>query len=312
MRDRPAPTPDMHAWYADHFVLPLPETHRFPMDKYRRLRERVAADLPGILLCEPPAATDAELARAHDAAYVARVSRGELTTQEIRMIGFPWSPGMIERSRRSAGATMAACRSALRDGVSVNLAGGTHHAKYASGAGYCVFNDAAVASRMLQAECGIERIAIVDLDVHQGDGTAEILGRAEDVFTLSLHGDRNFPFRKECSHLDIALPDGTGDDAYLAALDEALDEMTQRFDPQFVIYLAGADPYEGDRLGRLKLTKTGLSARDARVFGLCSARNLPLAVAMAGGYAEDISDIVDIHFATVALALRYRWGEAHR
>jgi acetoin utilization deacetylase AcuC-like enzyme len=312
MRDRPAPTPDMHAWYADHFVLPLPETHRFPMDKYRRLRERVAADLPGILLCEPPAATDAELARAHDAAYVARVSRGELTAQEIRMIGFPWSPGMIERSRRSAGATMAACRSALRDGVSVNLAGGTHHAKYASGAGYCVFNDAAVASRMLQAECGIERIAIVDLDVHQGDGTAEILGRAEDVFTLSLHGDRNFPFRKECSHLDIALPDGTGDDAYLAALDEALDEMTQRFDPQFVIYLAGADPYEGDRLGRLKLTKTGLSARDARVFGLCSARNLPLAVAMAGGYAEDISDIVDIHFATVALALRYRWGEAHR
>lgn len=302
----------MHAWYADHFVLPLPETHRFPMDKYRRLRERVAADLPGILLCEPPAATDAELARAHDAAYVARVSRGELTAQEIRMIGFPWSPGMIERSRRSAGATMAACRSALRDGVSVNLAGGTHHAKYASGAGYCVFNDAAVASRMLQAECGIERIAIVDLDVHQGDGTAEILGRAEDVFTLSLHGDRNFPFRKECSHLDIALPDGTGDDAYLAALDEALDEMTQRFDPQFVIYLAGADPYEGDRLGRLKLTKTGLSARDARVFGLCSARNLPLAVAMAGGYAEDISDIVDIHFATVALALRYRWGEAHR
>ena len=302
----------MHAWYADHFVLPLPETHRFPMDKYRRLRERVAADLPGILLCEPPAATDAELARAHDAAYVARVSRGELTAQEIRMIGFPWSPGMIERSRRSAGATMAACRSALRDGVSVNLAGGTHHAKYASGAGYCVFNDAAVASRMLQAECGIERIAIVDLDVHQGDGTAEILGRAEDVFTLSLHGDRNFPFRKETSHLDIALPDGTGDDAYLAALDEALDEMTQRFDPQFVIYLAGADPYEGDRLGRLKLTKTGLSARDARVFGLCSARNLPLAVAMAGGYAEDISDIVDIHFATVALALRYRWGEAHR
>jgi acetoin utilization deacetylase AcuC-like enzyme len=306
MRNRPAPTPDMHAWYADHFVLPLPETHRFPMDKYRRLRERVAAELPAVVLCEPPAATDAELGRAHDAAYVARVSRGELTTHEIRMIGFPWSPGMIERSRRSAGATMAACRSALRDGVSVNLAGGTHHAKHACGAGYCVFNDAAVASRMLQAECGIERIAIIDLDVHQGDGTAEILGRADDIFTLSLHGDRNFPFRKETSHLDVALPDGTGDDAYLAALDEALDEMAQRFDPQFVIYLAGADPYEGDRLGRLKLTKDGLAARDARVFDLCSERNLPLAVAMAGGYAEDISDIVNIHFATVAMALAHR------
>lgn len=295
----------MFAWYADHFVLPLPETHRFPMDKYRRLRERVAAELPDIVLCEPPAATDAELLRAHDATYVARVSRGDLTTQEVRMIGFPWSPGMIERSRRSAGATMAACRSALNDGVSVNLAGGTHHAKHASGAGYCVFNDAAVASRMLQAECGIERIAIVDLDVHQGDGTAEILGRAEDVFTLSLHGDRNFPFRKECSHLDIALPDGTGDDAYLAALDEALDEMAQRFDPQFILYLAGADPYEGDRLGRLKLTKAGLAARDARVLDLCRERNLPLAVAMAGGYAEDIADIVDIHFATVGLALQH-------
>ena len=295
----------MLAWYADHFVLPLPNTHRFPMDKYRRLRERVAAELPDIVLCEPPAATDAELLRAHDATYVARVSRGDLTTQEVRMIGFPWSPGMIERSRRSAGATMAACRSALNDGVSVNLAGGTHHAKHASGAGYCVFNDAAVASRMLQAECGIERIAIVDLDVHQGDGTAEILGRAEDVFTLSLHGDRNFPFRKECSHLDIALPDGTGDDAYLAALDEALDEMAQRFDPQFILYLAGADPYEGDRLGRLKLTKAGLAARDARVLDLCRERNLPLAVAMAGGYAEDIADIVDIHFATVGLALQH-------
>lgn len=296
----------MLAWYADHFFLPLPDTHRFPMDKYRRLRERVAAELPDIVLCEPPAATDAELLRAHDAAYVARVSRGDLTTQEVRMIGFPWSPQMIERSRRSAGATIAACRSALRDGVSVNLAGGTHHAKHASGAGYCVFNDAAVAARLLQAEHGIERVAIVDLDVHQGDGTAEILGQAEDVFTLSLHGDRNFPFSKECSHLDVSLPDGTGDEAYLAALDNALATLARRFAPQFVIYLAGADPFEGDRLGRLKLSKTGLAARDTRVFDWCRTRDLPLAIAMAGGYAENIDDIVDIHFATVTAALRIR------
>ncbi|WP_304000447.1 histone deacetylase family protein [Methyloversatilis discipulorum] len=305
MRDRPTHLHDMLAWYADHFVLPLPETHRFPMDKYRRLRERVAAELPGVTLSEPPAATDAELCRAHDAGYVDRASRGELSVNEIRMIGFPWSAQMIERSRRSAGATMAACRSALRDGVSVNLAGGTHHAKRASGAGYCVFNDSAVAARMLQAECGIERVAIVDLDVHQGDGTAEILGRADDVFTLSLHGDRNFPFRKERSHLDVALPDGCGDDAYLAALDDALTRMSARFDPQFILFLAGADPFEGDRLGRLKLTKPGLAARDTRVFDYCRRRDLPLAVAMAGGYAEDIADIVDIHFATVAAALRH-------
>ncbi|MBU0603197.1 MAG: histone deacetylase [Gammaproteobacteria bacterium] len=295
----------MHAWYADHFVLPLPDSHRFPMDKYRRLRERVAAELPGVVLSEPAAATDSELCRAHDPAYVARVSRGDLSVQEIRIVGFPWSAQMIERSRRSAGATMAACRAALRDGVSVNLAGGTHHAKRASGAGYCVFNDAAVATRMLQSECGIGRVAIVDLDVHQGDGTAEILGGDDSVFTLSLHGDHNFPFRKEMSHLDVALPDGTADDAYLAALDDALVTMNRRFDPQFVIYLAGADPFEGDRLGRLKLTKRGLAERDRRIFDLCRARGLPLAVTMAGGYAEDIGDIVDIHFATVEAAERH-------
>lgn len=292
----------MIAWYADHFVLPLPETHRFPMAKYRQLRERVAAELPDVELREPAAATDAELCRAHDAGYVDRASRGELSVNEIRTIGFPWSPEMIERSRRSAGATMSACRTALREGVSANLAGGTHHAKHASGAGYCVFNDAAVATRMLQAECGIARVAIVDLDVHQGDGTADILGDAEDVFTLSLHGDRNFPFRKELSHLDVALPDGTGDEAYLAALDQALATMSRRFDPQFVIYLAGADPFEGDRLGRLKLTRAGLAARDARVFDFCRRRELPLAVTMAGGYAERIEDIVTIHFATISAA----------
>lgn len=297
----------MIAWYADHFVLPLPDDHRFPMDKYRRLRERVAVELPHVMLREPPPASDAELLRAHAPDYVARAIGGMLTAQEIRAIGFPWSLQMVERCRRSAGATLAACRTALDEGVSVNLAGGTHHAKRASGAGYCVFNDAAVAVRMLQAECGIERIAVIDLDVHQGDGTADILGSADDVFTLSLHGERNFPFRKACSHLDIGLADGTGDQPYLAALDRALLELESRLRAQFVIYLAGADPYEGDRLGRLRLSKQGLAERDRRVVEFCRSRDLPLAIAMAGGYAEDIEDIVDIHLRTVAIA-----GTLHR
>lgn len=292
----------MIAWYADHFVLPLPDGHRFPMDKYRRLRERVAAELPHIVLREPPPATDEQLLRAHEADYVARAVCGMLTAPEIRAIGFPWSPQMVERCRRSAGATLAACRTALDEGVSVNLAGGTHHARRASGAGYCVFNDAAVAARMLQVECGIERVAVIDLDVHQGDGTADILGSGDDVFTLSLHGERNFPFRKERSHLDIGLPDGTGDEAYQAALDRALLELDARLHAQFVIYLAGADPYAGDRLGRLRLSKRGLAERDRRVVEFCRNRHLPLAIAMAGGYAEDINDIVDIHLRTVAIA----------
>ncbi|MBL8495741.1 MAG: histone deacetylase [Rhodocyclaceae bacterium] len=296
----------MKLFYADHFVLPLPEGHRFPMEKYSRLRQRLRND-GEFDECDfrvPRAADDATLGLAHCPDYVARVSRGALTRQEIRRIGFPWSPEMVERSRRSAGATLEACRAALIDGVAANLAGGTHHAFRDRGEGFCVFNDAAVAARALRAEGRVQRIAIVDCDVHQGNGTASILANDDAVFTFSIHGAKNFPFHKETSDLDIELPDDTGDDTYLAALDDGLVQVFSRIDAQLVIYLAGADPFEDDRLGRLRLTKAGLARRDAQVLNACKARGIPLAVAMAGGYARNIDDTVDIHAATILTAQR--------
>ena len=296
----------MKLFYADHFVLPLPEGHRFPMEKYSRLRQRLRND-GEFDECDfrvPRAVDDATLGLAHCPDYVARVSRGALTRQEIRRIGFPWSPEMVERSRRSAGATLEACRAALIDGVAANLAGGTHHAFRDRGEGFCVFNDAAVAALALRAEGRVQRIAIVDCDVHQGNGTASILANDDAVFTFSIHGAKNFPFHKETSDLDIELPDDTGDDTYLAALDDGLVQVFSRIDAQLVIYLAGADPFEDDRLGRLRLTKAGLARRDAQVLNACKARGIPLAVAMAGGYARNIDDTVDIHAATILTAQR--------
>ncbi|CAL94218.1 histone deacetylase [Azoarcus olearius] len=294
----------MKLYYADHFVLPLPPGHRFPMEKYSRLRARLVAS--GVFgdgdLREPAAATDAELARAHDPAYVARVAQGELAADEIRRIGFPWSEAMVERSRRSAGATLAACRSALDEGCGINLAGGTHHAHRDFGSGFCVFNDAAVAALAMRAEGRVQRVAVVDCDVHQGDGTAAILAGVPEVFTCSLHGAKNFPFRKARSDLDVELPDDTGDEPYLAALDNALERVFSEFRPQLLIYLAGADPYAGDRLGRLALSKQGLAERDRRVLARCHASGLPIAIAMAGGYASEIDDTVDIHYRTVLTA----------
>jgi acetoin utilization deacetylase AcuC-like enzyme len=237
----------------------------------------------------------------------------------MREIGFPWSTAMAERARRSVGATIAACRAAFREGVAANIAGGTHHAYAHKGGGFCVFNDAAVATRLMQAEHARGsraplRVAIVDLDVHQGNGTAHIFRDDATVFTLSIHGQKNFPFRKEASDLDIDLPDGTGDDAYLHALERALDELAQRFDPALVIYLAGADPHEGDRLGRLKLTWDGLEARDRRVFDWAWQRGLPLAFAMAGGYGHRIEDTVQVQMNTFAAASAYaaRWHNRPR
>jgi acetoin utilization deacetylase AcuC-like enzyme len=224
---------------------------------------------------------------------------------EQKAIGFPWTPQMVERSRRSAGATIAACRAAIEDGVAANLAGGTHHAYAERGEGFCVFNDAALAARLMQAERRVARVAIVDLDVHQGNGSASILARDDSVFTLSLHGEHNYPFAKEQSDLDVGLPDDTGDDAYLLALQQALDEMYRRFSPQLIIYLAGADPHEGDRLGRLRLTLGGLEARDSLVFGCAARRGIPVAVAMAGGYGRNIDDTVAVHAQTIALAARH-------
>ena len=284
------------------FVLPLPSGHRFPMAKYARLAERVTR-LAGPLMQVPDAATAAELLRVHDAGYVDAVSRGTLDERALRRIGFPWSPAMVERSRRSAGATLAACRSALDRGVGINLAGGTHHAHRAHGEGFCVFNDAAVAARAMQAEGLACRVLVVDLDVHQGDGTAAIFEGDTTVTTLSVHGRQNFPFRKRASAIDVELDDGTTDDAYLATLATVLPRAIDRARPDLAVYLAGADPFEGDRLGRLGLTKAGLADRDRMVLDRLAALGIPVAIAMAGGYAEDVDDVVDIHVATVALAL---------
>ncbi len=291
----------MKVFYTDHFVLPLPDGHRFPMQKYSLLREAVQAFAPDSLEVAPAAKED-ELLLAHDSAYVDRMSNGSLTATEIRQIGFPWSPFMAERARRSAGATLAAAKASLAGRCSINLAGGTHHAFRDHGEGFCCYNDAAVASRVLQRDFGIKRVLICDLDVHQGNGTASIFSGDPSVFTFSMHGARNYPVRKEISTLDVELNDGCDDENYLQKLHVHLPKIIAEFQPDAMIYLAGADPYEGDRLGRLKLTKAGLRARDR--FVMTSARDaaMPITVTMAGGYAHDVTAIVDIHFTTVRTA----------
>jgi acetoin utilization deacetylase AcuC-like enzyme len=309
----------MQVFYADQFVLPLPTGHRFPMGKYRLLRDRLAQELPEIRLAQAQPATEGELALVHTPGYIQAIADGSVDPKILREIGFPWSPAMAERARRSVGATITACRAAFQEGVAANIAGGTHHAYPDRGGGFCVFNDAAVAARLMQAERARReraplRVAVIDLDVHQGNGTARIFRDDPTVFTLSLHGQKNFPFRKEASDLDVDLPDGTGDDAYLHALERALDELAHRFDPGLVIYLAGADPHEGDRLGRLKLTWDGLEARDRRVFDWAWQRGVPLAFAMAGGYGHKLEDTVQVQVNTFAVALAYarRWHNRRR
>jgi acetoin utilization deacetylase AcuC-like enzyme len=300
----------MRVFYATQFVLRLPEGHRFPMAKYQLLRDRLAAELPAIELAQALPASDGELALVHTPAYVGAITDGSIDPRLMREIGFPWSVAMADRARRSVGATIAACRAAFKEGIAANIAGGTHHSYADKGGGFCVFNDAAVASRLMQAERLRSRreplrVAIIDLDVHQGNGTARIFRGDPTVFTLSIHGEKNFPFRKEASDLDIDLPDGCGDDAYLQALELALEEIERRFDTEFVIYLAGADPHEGDRLGRLKLTWDGLEARDRRVFDWAWRRRVPLAFAMAGGYGTRIEDTVQVQVNTFRVALEY-------
>jgi acetoin utilization deacetylase AcuC-like enzyme len=291
---------------SDHFVLPLPDWHRFPMAKYSRLRNRVERSgiVPPGSVIEPPAATDDQILLAHDPDYLDRVVTGRLGVEEARALGFPWSPQLVERSRRSAGATIAAARDVL-DGqpFGINLAGGTHHAAPDRCAGYCVFNDAAIAARVMQSEGRAIRVLIVDCDVHQGDGTALIFDGDPTVFTFSIHGERNYPLRKPPSDLDVPLPDGTGDDDYLDALARGLTEAVERSRPDLAFYLAGADPYQADRLGRMSLTKPGLEARDRLVLDTLDRAGVPVAVSMAGGYSTEIEDIVDIHFNTVCLAV---------
>jgi len=298
----------LKAFYSDTFVLPLPEGHRFPMTKYRRLREVLLAQHvvdESDLVVPAPAEWD-DIRLAHCAAYVEAVANGTLTADAQRRIGFPWSPGMVERSRRSVGATIAAARHVMTSGerVAANLAGGTHHAFSDRGAGYCVFNDVAVAARVLLRDSLIKRAVVVDCDVHQGDGTAAIFRDDPHVFTMSLHGATNFPFRKEIGDLDVTFPDGARDDEYLAALAMHLPEVLDGSAPEVVFYLAGADPYEGDRLGKLSLTIEGLAQRDRFVFEQCRIRSIPVVVTMAGGYCPDVEAIVAIHANTIKEAAR--------
>lgn len=297
----------MKAFYADHFVLPLPEGHRFPMRKYARLRERLLDE--GIIAPEnlfiPPAATDEDILRCHEADYLERAKTGRLTEAELRRTGFPWSLQMIERSRRSSGATIEAARAALAgDGFAVNLAGGTHHACRDHGEGFCVFNDAAIAARAMQAEGLVKRVVVIDCDVHQGNGTAEITRDDPTIFTFSIHGEKNFPFRKVAGDLDIGLPDDTTDTVYLEMVYEGTHRAIMMSLPDLAIYIAGADPFEGDKLGKLKITKHGLAERDKIVFDLCEGAGLPVAIAMGGGYAPNIEDIVDIHTETIRQAAK--------
>jgi len=273
------------------------------MDKYRGLRERVAADTSGAFeLVEPAAATDAQLGFAHTAAYIDDVSAGRLEPSAVRELGFPWSPELVERSRRSVGATIAGTREAMETGVAVSLAGGTHHAFSDRPQGFCVFNDSVVAARCLQHSGFAKNIAVVDCDVHQGNGTARITSGDSSIFSFSIHGAKNFPVRKEVSDLDVEVEDKAGDARYLELLAGGLEEMAVRFNPDVVIFLAGADPFEEDRWGRVALTRAGLRERDEYVFAWCEARGIPVMVTMAGGYAKNIDAIVDIHFSTVARA----------
>ena len=296
----------MKAFYADHYVLPLPAGHRFPMEKYRKLRDLVS-QLDGVQLENAPTITDTQILYAHDPSYLIKVLQGTLSPQEQQEIGFPWSMQMVERSRRSAGATLAAAKSAFTEGVAANLAGGTHHAYRNKGSGFCVFNDSAIAARAIQKEINSQlKIAIIDLDVHQGNGTASILENDPTVFTLSIHGENNFPFTKEVSDLDIGLPDETGDEAYLAALHKGLEILDACFKPNLIIYLAGADPHEGDRLGKLSISKDGMRQRDEYVFQYGLDRQIPIAFSMAGGYGKEIESTVDIHFQTIQTALHYQ------
>ncbi|MFO0865425.1 MAG: histone deacetylase [Gemmataceae bacterium] len=296
----------MKVFRTDQFGMPLPEGHPFPRGKYAGLFARVVES--GLIepdeIAVPAAASDADLLRVHDADYVRRMSTGDLSDAEVRRLGFPWSPELVHRSRRTTGGTLEACREAIRNGWGINLAGGTHHAFADRGEGYCLFNDAAVAIRAMQAEGLLARAIIVDADVHQGNGTAAIFAADPSVCTFSIHNGKNYPLKKETSDLDIELSDGAGDAEFLDGLERGLKQAIPQSRADLLVYLAGADPYWDDRFGRLKLTKAGLAERDRMVFDHAEAAGLPAAIAMAGGYSRNLDDLIDIHFRTVEEAIR--------
>jgi acetoin utilization deacetylase AcuC-like enzyme len=295
----------MRAWSSARYTVPLPDGHRFPIAKYARIRDEIVAR--GVLAAgaieEPDRADRWALELVHTPRYTDAVLAGTLTPAEVRRLGFPWSPDLRERSLRTVQGTLEAARDALEIGLGINLAGGTHHAFADHGEGFCVFNDVAIAIRVLQREGRLGRVAIIDLDVHQGNGTARIFADDPDVFTFSMHGARNYPFRKERSALDVELEDGCQDAAYLTALDTHLGPALDAARAELVFYLGGADPYVHDRFGRLGLTVAGLLERDRRAFDAFRRRGLPAVVTMAGGYARELEDVVTIQANMVEAAL---------
>jgi acetoin utilization deacetylase AcuC-like enzyme len=290
-------------FYCDHHPIPLPAGHKFPIEKYRLLRETLAAS--GAFEIEPaPLAEPEAIERAHDPAYVRAFLDGTVDPRLMRRIGFPWSPELVTRTLASTGGTLAASGEALRSGVAGNLAGGTHHACREEGSGFCVFNDIAIAARDLQSRGAARRIAVVDLDVHQGDGTALIFDGDPDVLTLSIHGAANFPFRKQRSGIDFDLRDGTGDGEYLEILERALPRVFE-FAPEIVFYQSGVDALGSDRLGRLALTIEGLRRRDEMVLSGCRSRGIPIAITLGGGYSDPIARTVEAHANTFLTAAQY-------
>lgn len=297
----------MKIFYYDHHEFPLPPQHRFPAHKYRLLREQVQAAqfVPADCLLSAPAATLAQLQRAHTAVYLHRLAHNLLTAAEVRRIGLPWSSELVQRVQYTVGATIATARTALTTGIGVSLGGGTHHAARDHGEGFCLYNDVAVAARVMQAEGRIRRAVVLDCDVHQGNGTAEITTDDHSIYTFSIHGEKNFPFRKVPGDLDVGLPDGTEDATYLAALQPNLIRALDESKADLAFYLAGADVHVNDRLGRLALTKTGMAARDRMVLQACQKAGLPVAVVMAGGYGHDIQETVDLYLQTVMIAAEF-------
>jgi acetoin utilization deacetylase AcuC-like enzyme len=291
-------------WSSARYTFPLPEGHRFSVAKYAMLRDGVVAEgiVPAERVLDPEGATDEMLGLVHTAEYLHRFITGTMDAAEIRKLGFPWSPALVERSRRAVGGTLAAARHALTHGIAMNLAGGTHHAFADHGEGFCVFNDIAIAIRLLQRDGLIRRAAVIDLDVHQGNGTHAIFAGDADVYTFSMHGGKNYPFHKIPGTLDVELADGTGDEEYLAQLTGTLPRLLAAAQPDLVLYIAGADPHEGDALGRLALTFDGLARRDAYVLERCREVGIPVAITIGGGYGKRIEDTVAVHLRTVRIA----------
>ncbi len=297
----------LHAWSSAHYAIPLPEGHRFPIAKYALLRDAVIAEgtVRPADLHDPARVPALDARRVHDEAYLERLTAGRMPVAEQRALGFPWSETLVERSFRAAGGTLEAATHALASGIAMNLAGGTHHAFATHGEGFCVLNDVAIAIRTLRAQGALRRVAVVDLDVHQGNGTHAILAGDEESFTFSMHGRRNYPFRKVPGRLDVELEDGTDDGAYLDRLGDALPLVLAEARPDLVFYLAGADPHEGDTLGRLRLTFDGLLRRDRMVLEAARAVGVPVAIVIAGGYGREVADTVRVHANTARVAREF-------